>query len=512
MWQTKGMAEKSDAELACAARQGSAAAFQELTRRYFGLVYTIALSRVRSRETAEDLAQEVFLRVFLQLDRLKHDAAFAGWLVKLTRNLALDWEARRQTASRLLPMVPIDETIMETEGAVEPDIREQIDRQRLEERVNDAISDLPPGQREIVMLYFSGNLTYREIGQKLGVHRTTVSRHVEETLARLRGVLGTVGPESRHVFAPRPAAAGRMVTVIAAATALSASARNSLAHAAADTIHLATAGPSVGILSAKAKAVAVAAATVLAVATGAGVYTVSQSVVPAAANSAAASESAATTAPGPIEGSWLSIVQGEHREERVMFTFYRNARGRIACNITSHVYGVEAHPADEVAWDGNTLTMRVDKFGVNTVGQMTNANTISGDHAIAPKPTEGRNGGARGGEPEKMTISMHRVQDSEVLTSASAVTLPPAALDNLVGTYAAGPTTQIRLQREGDALRAVGSDGIAQMVFPISHREFFLENDITRMIFEPQAGKVDRMTVRKKLGDKTYDRVLRRLP
>ena len=84
----------ADADLVAAAQAGSRPAFERLVERYFGMVYAIGYARLRQRETAEDLAQEVFLRVMLSLEQLKEPRWFAPWLGRIARNLALDWEKK----------------------------------------------------------------------------------------------------------------------------------------------------------------------------------------------------------------------------------------------------------------------------------------------------------------------------------------------------------------------------------------------------------------------------------
>src|SRR5687768_15166697 len=92
---------------------GDKAAFEQLVEAHYSLVHTIALSRCRHRETAEDMAQEVFLRVYLVLGRISIPENFPGWLVRVTHNMAIDWGRRGITRSKLIQMVPMDESHME---------------------------------------------------------------------------------------------------------------------------------------------------------------------------------------------------------------------------------------------------------------------------------------------------------------------------------------------------------------------------------------------------------------
>ena len=101
--------ERSDGDLLRAFRAGDTTALERLVERHLGVVHLIALSRLRDREAAEDLAQEVFLRALLGLDRLTNPERFGPWLARIARNLATDWHRRRQTRSRLVQMVPLDQ-------------------------------------------------------------------------------------------------------------------------------------------------------------------------------------------------------------------------------------------------------------------------------------------------------------------------------------------------------------------------------------------------------------------
>src|SRR5258708_29785658 len=78
----------SDAEVAGIARLGSREAYDELVRRFRGAVVMVATQSLRSRQAAEDVAQEAFLLAFQGLPRLQNPAKFPGWLYAITRHRA----------------------------------------------------------------------------------------------------------------------------------------------------------------------------------------------------------------------------------------------------------------------------------------------------------------------------------------------------------------------------------------------------------------------------------------
>src|SRR4051812_46879316 len=102
------MASASDSQLFDAAKRGRTEAFEELVRRYFGRVYAIAFARLNDCDEAEDLTQEVFVRVWLSLPRLD-GGQFSHWLTRVTRNLAIDWYRSTRRANRLCQMLQLEE-------------------------------------------------------------------------------------------------------------------------------------------------------------------------------------------------------------------------------------------------------------------------------------------------------------------------------------------------------------------------------------------------------------------
>ncbi|MBN1477067.1 RNA polymerase sigma factor, partial [Candidatus Sumerlaeota bacterium] len=91
----------TDSTLLQSALKGDIQALGALIERHFGKAYAVALARLGDPEVAEDLAQEVFLRAQLHLQQLGPRGNFPGWVVRIARNLSIDWLRRGQRASRL---------------------------------------------------------------------------------------------------------------------------------------------------------------------------------------------------------------------------------------------------------------------------------------------------------------------------------------------------------------------------------------------------------------------------
>src|SRR5262245_35853052 len=85
-----------DADLVALAQEGREAAFRELVRRYERPVFSLIFRMVRDRETAEDLAQDSFIKVLNHIDRYRPEFKLSSWLFKIANNVAIDFLRRRQ--------------------------------------------------------------------------------------------------------------------------------------------------------------------------------------------------------------------------------------------------------------------------------------------------------------------------------------------------------------------------------------------------------------------------------
>jgi RNA polymerase sigma-70 factor, ECF subfamily len=176
------------------AAQGEQAAYREVYRQFRPLVVRLASAfSALDRDEVEDVVQESFVRAFRALPALRDVSAFERWLFSIARNRALSHLERKQNAHRV-----------RDELSREPSLRElpltppalQIERE--EEVVRDFIGRMPSGpERETVeMFYVQGELSAREIAEKLGVGKSTVTMRLERFRAKvkrelLRRVLAT---------------------------------------------------------------------------------------------------------------------------------------------------------------------------------------------------------------------------------------------------------------------------------------------------------------------------------
>lgn len=264
MMQTPGERQLSDEELVGQLRSGRPEAYTLFVDRYFGMVFSVARARLKDREEAEDLAQEVFLRVFLHLEKLQDPRLLAAWLTRIARNLAIDWAKKKQRQARLAERLALEDV---PEEPMSHSDQHRQEKQQTEERhrlVDLALERLPEDQRELILLHYSEKMPKNEIARVMGVHPSTVGRQIEKAVATLRD---QVLDEVREV---RPSRGARVRTVgaLAAAAALSAIERSALAASAPEVI-LPSAAPAFSPLS-------IIAGILIFIFGGAGVYTTAE--------------------------------------------------------------------------------------------------------------------------------------------------------------------------------------------------------------------------------------------
>ncbi len=167
-------AKDRTAALAAQARAGDEGAFLELMGEARDRLLRIALAYLRSEEAALEAIQETTLRAYMKLGKLKEPAYFQTWLIRILMNVCIDEQKRRrrQRPAERLPEAPAAEFGM-------PGVD---DRLRMEE----AIAELEPKLRQVVILKYYDDMTLTEIARLLEKPEGTVKTWLNRALAKLR--------------------------------------------------------------------------------------------------------------------------------------------------------------------------------------------------------------------------------------------------------------------------------------------------------------------------------------
>lgn len=175
-------------------RDGSAAAFEELVMRYQGRLITVLEHLVHRREQAEDLAQDVFLRVYRARKSYVPGAKFSTWLFTIANNVASN--ARRSSARRREVSVtsdPKDDTPNSLDGMAKAASglmpSRQLDNSEMSEVVRAAIDSLSERQRMALLLSKFEGMSYFEIAETMGLSVQAVKSLLSRARTNLRELL-----------------------------------------------------------------------------------------------------------------------------------------------------------------------------------------------------------------------------------------------------------------------------------------------------------------------------------
>ncbi|TKC08975.1 RNA polymerase sigma factor [Pedobacter frigoris] len=181
------MAEYSaytDQELVALLKQGNTVAFAEIFERYYPLLYSHAYNKLRSREDAMDIVQDVFVKLWNRHQRLEEMPNFTGYLYTMLRNTVLSFIYRQKTVSDYASQ--FEKFQEEGEASTDHRIRES----QLRLIIETEIAALPPRMREVFELRRNEYLSNKEIAEKLGISEQTVEVQMKKAKKQLREKLG----------------------------------------------------------------------------------------------------------------------------------------------------------------------------------------------------------------------------------------------------------------------------------------------------------------------------------
>ncbi len=181
--------------------EGDQAAWEQIVRLHWRKVFNVAYKFVGSHEQAEDLTQEIFLKIFRSLDTFDRRANFQTWLVSVSRNLCIDHyrsvRKERQTIDRDVPAEDL------APAAVTASPLAALENQDLASLLRRALQTLPQSLRVAVLLRDLQELSYLEIAERLNLPEGTVKsrinrgrRELARQIVRMREAAGRGRPAS----------------------------------------------------------------------------------------------------------------------------------------------------------------------------------------------------------------------------------------------------------------------------------------------------------------------------
>ncbi len=175
------MSQAGDENLARQAARGDRAAFAALVERHYDRIYRLAWRWTGSRDVAEDVAQEVCVKLAGAIGNFRGDSAFSTWVYRIAFTTATD----HLRASQRLRAVEPSQMMSLVDGSAADDPESEVMGAELWQ----AVRALPGQQRDAVLLVYGEDMSHAEAAAVMGCTEKTVSWHLHEARKRLKAQL-----------------------------------------------------------------------------------------------------------------------------------------------------------------------------------------------------------------------------------------------------------------------------------------------------------------------------------
>jgi RNA polymerase sigma factor (sigma-70 family) len=143
--------------------QGNSLAQKKLFKKYYNLMFAICLRYTKDHDSAKEILQEGFIKIFNSISKFKFEGSFVGWMKRIMINSAIDRYRKLNTEP---PQLEIDTNVQIDEDA---DIYSKLEKDDLLR----CVQQLPDGYRTVFNLYAIEGYSHKEIGEKLGISEGT---------------------------------------------------------------------------------------------------------------------------------------------------------------------------------------------------------------------------------------------------------------------------------------------------------------------------------------------------
>lgn len=164
-------------------KKGNKLAFSQLFRLYYPKLFSFISQLLKDRQLAEEITQDVFLRLWINREKINPDLSFDSYLFTIAKHIVLNFFRKKEIEQRY-----IDHTL-HASGADYVDEEEHFYYKDLLAIIEQAVGQMPPQQQKVFRLSREQGLLNAEIAEKLGISKRTVEKHIYSSLTFLRKII-----------------------------------------------------------------------------------------------------------------------------------------------------------------------------------------------------------------------------------------------------------------------------------------------------------------------------------
>lgn len=168
---------------------GEAAAFKELVERYKKKVYFLAWDMVRNQSDAEDISQEVFLKVFRSLKTFRKGSTLGSWLYRITYNVCIDHLRKKAITPESMKEAELEEVVRKNSilpRAQNLDPRHSAEKALLQRRIEQALQKVSTQEKAVFLLRHYNNLVIKDIAETLNLSIGSVKSYLSRAVKKIQ--------------------------------------------------------------------------------------------------------------------------------------------------------------------------------------------------------------------------------------------------------------------------------------------------------------------------------------
>ena len=182
----------TDEQLVAQYLKGDEKSLELLIQKYLNPIYSFVLQYTKERDEAEDLTQEVFVKVWKNINKFKSEYKFKTWLFTIAKNTSLDFLKKKKVVSNFSELENNSENYSFSESLASkiPSILELLKKEESAQELNFAVNQLSPNYRATLKLRYNEGLKFKEIAETLGESIDTIKTRHRRAIKALKNIFG----------------------------------------------------------------------------------------------------------------------------------------------------------------------------------------------------------------------------------------------------------------------------------------------------------------------------------